>query len=403
MIFRNHKQAVLSVLIATAIGGVVVTDAVAQSRSSDRSSSSDRRGGKQTQAKAEVMYPNATRAEPDVKASPKLGKQLQKMIDSYNDQKFPETLAAANEILGNSAANAYDKSLAAQLASQAAYNTDDNAAAKKYLQQVLELGGLDNNGHFQSMLMLGQLQIQDDQTAEGLATLDKYFAETKSTKPEELIIKGQALYQLERYKEAVPVIQQAIAGSAEPKDNWNQLLMAALSESGQTGEAVKQAEALAAKNPADKKAQMNLASMYLQADQMDKAAGIMDKLFAAGQLSEEREYKQAYSIYANSENKEKQVIAVINDGLQKGVLKPDYQVYLALAQAHYYSDPPQVEQAIDAWQKAAPLSKDGETYLNLARVLHSEGRIPEAKTAAQQALAKGVKNQADAKKIINLK
>lgn len=401
MIFRNHKQAVLSVLIATAIGGVVVTDAVAQTRTTDRSA--DRRGGKKDQAKAEALYPQATRAEPDIKASPKLGKQLQKMIDSYNDQKFPETLAAANEILGNSAANAYDKSLAAQLASQAAYNTDDNAAAKKYLLQVLEFNGLDNNGHFQSMLMLGQLQIQDDQLGEGLATLDKYFAETKSTKPEELIIKGQALYQLERYQEAVPVIQQAIAGATEPKDNWNQLLMAALSESGQTGEAVKQAEALAAKNPADKKAQMNLASMYLQADQMDKAGAVMDKLFKGGQLTEEREYKQAYSIYANSDKKEAEVIAVINDGLQKGILKPDYQVYLAQAQAYYYSDPPQVEKAIEAWQKAAPLSKDGETYLNLARVLHSEGRIPEAKTAAQQALAKGVKNQADAKKIINLK
>lgn len=268
---------------------------------------------------------------------------------------------------------------------------------------MLEFNGLDNNGHFQSMLMLGQLQIQDDQLAEGLATLDKYFAETKSTKPEELIIKGQALYQLERYQEAVPVIQQAIAGATEPKDNWNQLLMAALSESGQTGEAVKQAEALAAKNPADKKAQMNLASMYLQADQMDKAGAVMDKLFKGGQLTEEREYKQAYSIYANSDKKEAEVIAVINDGLQKGILKPDYQVYLAQAQAYYYSDPPQVEKAIEAWQKAALLSKDGETYLNLARVLHSEGRIPEAKTAAQQALAKGVKNQADAKKIINLK
>ena len=399
MIFRNHKQAVLSVLIATAIGGVVVTDAVAQTRTTERNS--DRRGGKKDQAKAEALYPQATRAEPDIKASPKLGKQLQKMIDSYNDQKFPETLAAANEILGNSAANAYDKSLAAQLASQAAYNTDDNAAAKKYLLQVLEFNGLDNNGHFQSMLMLGQLQIQEDQTAEGLATLDKYFAESKSTKPEELIIKGQALYQLERYQEAIPVLKQAIAGAAEPKDNWNQLLMAALAEAGQTGEAVQAAEALAAKNPNDKKAQLNLANMYMQADQMPKAAAVMDKLRSSGQLTEEREYKQLYSIYANTENKEKDVIAVINEGLQKGILKPDYQVYLALAQSYYYSD--QVPQAIEAWQKAAPLSKDGETYLNLARVLHSEGRVPEAKQAAQQALAKGVKNQADAKKIINLK
>lgn len=397
MIFSNHKQAVLSVLIATALGGVVVTDAVAQTRSTDRSS--DRRGGKQ--AKAEVLFPNATRQEPTVKASAKIGSKLQKLVDNYNKQKFPETRAQADEILANADANAYDKSLAAQLASQAAYQTEDNAAAKKYLQQALDFNGLDNNGYFQSMLMLGQLQLQDDQLQEGLATLDKYFAESKSAKPEELVIKGQALYQMQRYADAIPVLQQAIAGATEPKDSWNQLLMAAMSEAGQTGEAVKQAEALAARNPNDKKAQLNLASMYMQADQMDKAASVMDKLRASGQLTEEREYKQLYSIYANTDNKEKDVIAVINEGLQKGILKPDYQVYLALAQSYYYSD--QVPQAIEAWQKAAPLSKDGETYLNLARVLHSEGRIPEAKQAAQQALAKGVKNQADAKKIINLK
>ena len=395
MIFRNHK-AVLSVLIATALTGAVVTDAFAQS---SRSSERGNRGGKQ--AKAEVLFPNATREEPKEKASSKMSSKLQKLIDNYNDQKFPETLQVAGEILGNSASNNYDKSLAAQLASQAAYQTDDTAGAIRYLKQALELNGLDNNGHFQAMLMLGQLQLQEDQTAEGLVTLDKYFAESKSTKPEELIAKGQALYQLERYQEAIPVLQQAIAASPEPKDNWNQLLMAALSEAGQTGEALKTAEALAAKNPNDKKAQLNLANMYMQADQMPKAAAVMDKLRSSGQLTEEREYKQLYSIYANTENKEKDVIAVINEGMQKGILKPDYQVYLALAQSYYYSD--QVPQAIDAWQKAAPLSKDGETYLNLARVLHAEGRVPEAKKAAQEALAKGVKNQADAKKIINLK
>ena len=395
MIFRNHK-AVLSVLIATALTGAVVTDAFAQS---SRSSERGNRGGKQ--AKAEVLYPNATREEPKEKASSKMSSKLQKLIDNYNEQKFPETLQVAGEILGNSASNNYDKSLAAQLAAQAAYQSDDAKAAIGFLKQAIELNGLDNNGHFQSMVMLGQLQLQEDQTAEGLATLDKYFAESKSTKPDELIAKGQALYQLQRYQEAIPVLQQAIAASPEPKDNWNQLLMAALSEAGQTGEAVKTAEALAAKNPNDKKAQLNLANMYMQADQMPKAAAVMDKLRSSGQLTEEREYKQLYSIYANTENKEKDVIAVINEGLQKGILKPDYQVYLALAQSYYYSD--QVPQAIEAWQKAAPLSKDGETYLNLARVLHAEGRVPEAKKAAQEALAKGVKNQADAKKIINLK
>ncbi|MGV8960072.1 MAG: heme biosynthesis protein HemY [Stenotrophomonas sp.] len=397
MMIRSRKQAVLSVLIATLLGGAVVTDAVAQARSADRG---ERRGNKAS-AKAEVLYPEATRQEPTVKASAKMGSKLQKLFAAYNKDDYATTRTLADEILAADGANEYDKSVAAQLASQAAYNLDDTPATKQYLQQALSLNGLDNNGHYQAMLMLGQLQLQDEQYPEGLATLDKYFAESKSHKAEELIIKGQALYQMERYADAIPVLKQAIAASSEPKDNWNQLLMASYAEAGQTGEAVKEAEALAAKNPADKKAQLNLASMYMQADQMDKAAAVMDKLRAAGQLTEEREYKQLYSIYANTENKEKDVIAVINEGLEKGILKPDYQVYLALAQSYYYTD--NIPKAIEAWQKAAPLSKDGETYLNLARVLHSEGRIADAKQAAQQALAKGIKRPEEAKKIINLK
>ena len=398
MISRSHKQALLSVLVATVLGGVVVADAVAQSRSADRSSERRNRGSD----KPEVLYPEATREEPKAKSSSKMGGKLQKLFSAYNKQEFEETRTLADEIIANAAANDYDKAVANQLASQAAYNLDDNAGAKQYLQQAITLNQLDNNGHYQALLMLAQLQLQDEQYDEGLANLDKYFAESKSNKPEELVIKGQALYQTEKYAEAIPVLKAAIAASSEPKDSWNQLLMASYAEAGQTAEAVKEAEALVARNPADKKSQINLASMYMQADQMDKAAAVMDQLRTAGQLTEEREYKQLYSIYANTENKEKDVIAVINEGLGKGILKPDYNVYLALAQSYYYSD--QVPQAIEAWQKAAPLSSNGETYLNLARVLHAEGRIPEAKQAARDALAKGgLKNPADANKIINLK
>ncbi|KGK57483.1 tetratricopeptide (TPR) repeat protein [Xanthomonas arboricola] len=394
----NRKQALLSLFIAASLGGAVVTDAVAQSdRSSERAARKSKGNGK-----AEELYPQSTRQAPTIKPSSKLSSKLQKLIETFNKgEDYPGVRTQADEILANSAANEADKALAAQLAAQAAYNLDDTAAAKTYLQQAIGLNALDNNGQFQSMLMLAQLQMQDDQQAEGLATLDKYLDESKSQRPEDLILKGQALYQAERYKEAIPVLKQAIAASPEPKDTWNQLLMASYAEAGQTGEAVAAAEALAAKTPNDKKAQLNLASMYMQADQMDKAAGVMDKLRASGQLTEEKEYKQLYSIYANTENKEKDVIAVINEGMQKGILKPDYQTYLALAQSYYYSE--DVPKAIENWQKAAPLSKDGETYLNLAKVLHSEGRIPEAKQAAQQAIAKGVKKPEDAKKIINLK
>ena len=389
MLFRNCKQALLSLAIVSLLGTAAVgVDAQTRERS-ERSSK-----------KPENMYPNATREEPKAKGAAKLQSKLQKLIDIYNKDDFAATRTQADELLANPAATDYDKAVASQLASQAAYNLDDMPGTIAYLKQAVQLNALDNNNHYQLMYMLAGLQLQEDQLADGIATLDRYFAETKSQKPEELALKGQALYQQEKYAEAIPVLKQAIESSPEPKDNWQQLLMASYAEAGQAGEATQMAEKIAAKSPGDKKAQMNLASVYLQADKYDQAAAILEKLRNSGQMTDEKEYRQLYTTYANMDGKEKEVIAVINDGMQKGVLKPDQQTYLALAQSYYYSD--QIPPAIEAWQKAAPLSKDGETYLNLAKVLWQENRIPEAKQAAKSALEKGVKKPEEAKKIIAL-
>lgn len=389
MLFRNCKQALLSLAIVGLLGTASVgVDAQTRDRS-ERSSK-----------KQENLYPNATREEPKAKGAPKLQSKLQKLIDIYNKDDYAATRTQADELLANPAATDYDKAVAAQLASQAAYNLDDMPGTIAYLKQAVQLNALDNNGHYQLMYMLAGIQLQEDQLADGIATLDRYFAETKSQKPEELALKGQALYQQEKYAEAIPVLKQAIESSPEPKDNWQQLLMASYAEAGQAGEATQMAEKIAAKSPGDKKAQMNLASVYLQADKYDQAAAILEKLRSSGQMTDEKEYRQLYTTYANMDGKEKEVIAVINDGMQKGVLKPDQQTYLALAQSYYYSD--QIPPAIEAWQKAAPLSKDGETYLNLAKVLWQENRIPEAKQAAKSALEKGIKKPEEAKKIIAL-
>ena len=400
MKLRNSKTTLLSLALVAAFCGGAVLDANAA-----------RRG---EQKKEEVLYPDATRQEPEAKGSPKVQTKLNKLIEAYNKALEQEDEAKAtagyttartlaDEIIANGSANAYDKALAAQIASQAALNTDDEAAAEGYLKQAVDANALGNNQHFQLMLQLAQLQLQKDDYTNGFATLDKYLAESKSKRPADFAFKGQYLYQADRFAECIPPLKQAIETSTNPEDkvdNWTQILMVCYQEAGQLAEAVKVAEQLAAKSPNDKRAQMNLASIYLNSEQETKAAAVLEKLRAAGLMTEEKDYRQLYLTYANMEGKEKDVIAVVNEGLQKGIVKPDYQTYLALAQAYYYSE--QIPQAIEAWQKAAPLSKDGETYLNLARVLWQEGRVPEAKVAARAALDKGLKKPDDAKKIIAL-
>ncbi len=391
-------------LLAAAIAGILALGAVtqvhaqtaAQQRRADRAQKAESKHA----TKAIEQYPDATRAAPDAKASAKVTPKLKKMMDLYDADKGAEARAIALEIVANPDANAYDHAFAAQIAAQTAYDADDNAAATGYLNQVLGFNGLDNNGHYGAMLMLGQLQLQEDNYTGALATIDRFLTETKTAKPEHLVLKGNALYRLDRFPEAAAVLKQAIATSPEPKSDWMQLLMASYAESGNAGEAAKVAEQVAAQNPGDKRAQMNLAVVYLQGDMYDKAVAVLEKMRTAGQLTEDKDYRQLYSAYLNLDGKEKQAADVINDGIAKGILKPDYQTYLALAQSYYFSD--QAGPSIDAYKKAAPLAPDGETYLNLARVLWQEDRVAEAKEAAKQALAKGVKKPEDAKKIVAL-
>lgn len=390
-------------LLAAAIAGVLAFGAISQVHAQSAQERRANRGQKseaKPATKAAETYPDATRTSPKTQASAKVASKLKKMMGLYDADKGAEARAIADEIIANPAANAYDHAFAAQIGAQIAYDNDYTTAAMAYLNKVLEFNGLDNNSHFGSFLMLSQLQLQEDDYVGALATIDRFLAETKSANPEHLVLKGNALYRLDRYPEAAAVLTQAIAASPEPRADWQQLLMATYIETGQGEEAARIAETLAAANPADKRAQMNLVAVYQQGDLYDKAVAVLEKMRATGQFTEDKDYRQLYSAYLNLEGKEKQAAVVINDGIAKGILKPDFQAYLALAQSYYFSE--QVEPSIDAYKKAAPLAPDGETYLNLARVLWQEDRIAEAREAAKQAVAKGVKKPDDAKKILAL-
>jgi tetratricopeptide (TPR) repeat protein len=194
-------------------------------------------------------------------------------------------------------------------------------------------------------------------------------------------------------------MKSAVESSPQPKPEWLELLMGAYFDSNQPQEAARIAEGLIAKHPDDKALQLNLAASYMQAGQDDKAAALLEKLRAGGALDKAEDYRNLYAMYLNH-NKNKEGIAVIQEGLQKGVLSEDYQTLNSLAQAYWFSG--QSDQAIAAYRKAAPLAPNGEVYLNLARALLNEGQTAEAKRAAQQALDKGVAKPADAKKILGL-
>src|SRR5690606_25113349 len=145
----------------------------------------------------------------------------------------------ADDMIADDKANAYERSISARLAAASLIGEDD-AKAMDYLNKAVEFNGLSNNEHYDSMLMLGQLQMQADDDAKGLATIEKLISEAKTDNPDVLAIKGNALYRLERYPEAIAALKQAIdAAGPDANPQWEQLLMAAYFDGDQPAEAAR--------------------------------------------------------------------------------------------------------------------------------------------------------------------
>ena len=314
---------------------------------------------------AAALYPNATRVQPEAKANPKIVKQLQEMQELFEKQENDKVIAKAEAIVAMPSAGAYEKSFAYSLAGNAAADKDDQAAAAGYFAKSVEANGLDNNSHFSTMYNLAVIQFGDEKYAESLATMDRFLAETKSTKPEHAAFRAGILANMGRHDEAAAIYKKLVAD-----------------------------------NPGDKRLLMNAVAALQNADKFAEGNVLLEDAYKRGMLTEPRELRALYVGYMNASRWD-DAQKVMEDGAAKGILQAGPELardYMVLAQNAYVDD--KIPQAIALYGKAAPMAADGEAYLNLAKVLEYAGKKADAKAAAQKAIDKGVKKPEEAKAIL---
>ena len=103
----------VALLSAAALVAVPFSTALAQSESGgvDKRASNTRAArnaekNKSKQQVAENPYPNATRAEPEVKVSSKLGRKIDKAVKALYDEKYDEAEQVFGEVLADADARA---------------------------------------------------------------------------------------------------------------------------------------------------------------------------------------------------------------------------------------------------------------------------------------------------------
>jgi predicted negative regulator of RcsB-dependent stress response len=380
LISRLAKLSVLALAISAA---VMPLDADAQRRGESRSSAPVQ------------QYPESERESPRANVPQRLQRPLNAFIDkAQGDEPDPATTIAEGQALADrDNAAGYTRALAYRLMTDAAMENDDYPAAIGYLQKAIDENALSNNEHFNSMRLLAQLQAQEEQYDAALATLDRFLAESASTNPDDRSLRAQLLLQAERPDEAIADLEALIASTPEPKEQWLGVLLAAYADTEQNEKGAAIAEQLLALNPTDKRRIFNAAGFYVQLEQYDRAAALLETARSQNLLTENSDYRQLYQLLAAIEGREDEMIAVIEEGLQRQILQPDSQVYLAVAQAYYFRDEPNVPKAIENFNLAAPLAANGDVYVTLGQVLANEDRHAEAKAAIEQALARGTRRE----------
>lgn len=331
-------------------------------------------------------YPNATRKEPKNDLSEKGGRDLKKAFDLIDKNEFEP----AQELLAKVAADAhsgkYGQAKALQGEAQIKQEKDDFDGAIQLIQQAVDLDALPNREQFQAMYQIAQLQLQQEKYQEALASLDAWQKATATEKAEVYALRGNALYRLEKYSQAIEALNKAISLTDKPSDTWTEILMASYFETQQYDEAGKIAQAQLAKDPSNLKLIQRLAAVYINAKQEQKALDLLTDAKAKGLISSEDDYKHLGQLYANAD-KPKEGAAVLEEGLSKGIMKPTYDNYKLLGDA--YAQGEDDAHAIAAYAKASPLAKDGNVDYQRGYMLFYSDHSKEAKEAFTQAISKG--------------
>jgi len=351
--------------------------------------------------KKEALYPNATRTEPKLDlSSPKDQKNLNDGLDAVNEGDKAKAEQLLQPIIDSSKSK-YAQALALQGMASLHYNDGDIKGAISTLQRALALGVMPNDTYFQLLYMLAQFQLADEQYQPALDTVAKWRAEGRKETADSYALEGNAYYRLNKYPEAIAAITKAKSLTDKPQPTWDQILMASYAESGQDDKAAQLATSQLNSNPGDPNALNNAVAVLMQAHKYPQAIQLLEKARAAGTLNKDTQYVNLAKLYliTGQESSDPTPNAlkaqqVLEDGIGKGMIKPDAETYVLLGQAAEIGN--NVDKAIGYYNKAIPLASDGEAALRAGRLLLSENKYSQAKSLVQQAIDKGVQHKGTA-------
>jgi len=332
----------------------------------------EERKTKQTAAMSQQVYEKLTK--------------IQELVEA-EDYKGAESLL--RDMRADAKLTPYEKAQIWNLSGYSYYLQEKYKDAINAYEQVMRQPDLPEALLLATLKTMAQLQFTVEDYQKALDTVHRLMALVPEPAADVYMLEGQALFQMDKFKEALTPIKKAVemfrAQGQIPRENWLLLLRVCYFELKDYDSMIAVVKELIQYYPKDSYI-LTLAGVYSELGDTKKQLALTEVLYEKGLLNNNSNVTNLANLYLLHGLPYK-AAKVLEKGINDKIVDKNERNLRLLSQAWYQAR--EDEKAIPPLKLAAETAKDGELYVRLAQAYINLERWKEASAAANEALRLG--------------
>jgi tetratricopeptide (TPR) repeat protein len=331
---KSNRGITLKLCLAVIVGVLAFGNASAQSKRAD--ADTDDTKTKQAQAVSKEVY-----------------ERIQKAQEMVDEKEFQQALRTLNSLYNPDKLTEYEQANVLNYIGFIYYNIDDIDNAIRTYEKMLALPTLEPQMAKQTTYTVAQLLTMEENYAKALTTLNKWFTLELNPAPEPFILQAQLFYNLNRYKEMISPIENAMRVARErdkpvKEDWWNLLNFAYFQQ--EDYRMVRDIQKTLLQNWPKARYWKSLAGAYTELGEDEKLIYAYDAAHTQGMLIKDTEFVTMAQLYLQAEVPYK-AATLLQEKMDGGIVAKSEKNYRLLSQAWMLSMEDQ--KAIPALQAAS--------------------------------------------------
>ena len=320
---------------------------------------------------------------------------LQKAQELIEANQYADGLARLKKLRETSYLSVYETAQIWNLTGYAYYLQENYPRAVKSYENVIAQGDLPEAMVQSTLKTLSQLYFTIENYEKALATVDRLIVVVSAPGPDVYMLKGQAHFQLQQYRQALAPIKTAIDKYREqgrkPRENWLLLLRVCYYELSDFKNMIAILKQLIVFYPKQTYV-LTLAGVYSELGDTKKQLALTEALYDAGLIKGTHHLVNLANLYL-VHNVPYKAAKILQREVEGGRVESTERNLRLLSQAWYQAR--ENEKAIPPLARAAGMSDKGELFVRLAQSYINLDRWPEAADAVRKGLSKGGVKRSD--------